>query len=81
MVKCYDFGMTAGRPRAPPGLRAKSRTFEVGLFARNDKYHEGVSENGSKKKTIGFIGILGVVASIVWFALRPRLKSKDAADN
>jgi hypothetical protein len=40
-----------------------------------------VSENGSKKKTIGFIGILGVVASIVWFALRPRLKSKDNADN
>ena len=44
-------------------------------------YHERVSENGSKKKTIGFIGIFGVVASIVWFALRPRLKSKDASDN
>jgi len=46
-----------------------------------NQYHGVVSENGSKKKTIGFIGILGVVASIVWFALRPRLKSKDNADN
>lgn len=51
------------------------------MVAEVNQYHGVVSENGSKKKTIGFIGILGVVASIVWFALRPRLKSKDNADN
>lgn len=56
-------------------------SIRCGVMACASQYHGGVSENGSKKKTIGFIGIIGVVASIVWFALRPRLKAKDGVED
>jgi hypothetical protein len=39
-----------------------------------------MSENGSKKKTLGILGVLVTVVSVAWFALRPRWKNRSNED-
>jgi hypothetical protein len=33
--------------------------------------------SGSKKKTLGIVGVVVTLVSVFWFALRPRLKKSD----
>ncbi|CAB4782072.1 MAG: hypothetical protein WCL31_01515 [Actinomycetes bacterium] len=35
------------------------------------------SSTGSKKKTLGIVGVVVTLFSVFWFALRPRLKKHD----